>query len=220
MRSVLRFVLIAAVLVLTWQAWNPPLSVIPVQIVHFSIPNIIPLDAGEWRVVTRRMVWKKAVDSMQKQLNGLGFALTIVRKKEPIEIHAFDDVRLFSSKQKAYAAKTWWEKHHVDADVLEVSTDKQATVYRVELGRYYLTAYAEDAQKLLNQAGKPYQYEKRQVMIPSYRFAFPVMPKSEAEILWQRLQHMGIADPVMMQVSKFDALYDAYANVSTKRSNK
>jgi len=211
-------VMLAAVL--AWQAWNPLLAETRVQKVVFSIPNMVPLDGGQWRVVTRRMVWKKAVDSMRSQLDDLGFPLTLIQKKEPIELHAFDDVRLFSSKKAAYAAKTWWKKRHVDAEVVNILSVEAAVVYRVELGSYYLSAYAKDAQKQLKLAGKPYRYQKRPVMIPSYRFAFPLMPKSEAEILWRRLQNTGIADPVMMQAAKFDDLYQAYASKSAKRSNK
>jgi len=203
-----------------WQAWHPPTVVSQVQPLAFSIPNIAPLDAGLWRVVTRRMVWKKAVNGMQRQLNTLDYPLTLIRKKEPIELHAFDDVRLFSTKKEAYVAKAWWKKKNVDADVLDTSEAGDAPIYRVELGRYYLSAYAQDAQEQLKAAGKPYRYQKRQVMIPSYRFAFPAMTKSEAEILWRRLQNMGVADPVMMQASKFDSLYQAYVSKSAKRSNK
>ncbi|MDQ6973864.1 MAG: hypothetical protein Q9M10_03185, partial [Mariprofundaceae bacterium] len=124
------------------------------------------------------------------------------------------------TKREAYLAKTKWEKAHVDADVLDTSSAKNTPVYRVELGRYYLSAYAKEAQQQLDKAGMPYRYQKRQVMIPSYRFAFPTMFKSEAEILWRQLQNMGIADPVMMQAVKFDELYKDYTNKSEKRSNK
>lgn len=210
MRKTFSLVWILGVLVLTWQAWNPPISSFQAQGIRFSIPNIAPLDSGQWRVVTRRMVWKKAVDGMRNQLDGLGYTLILIHKKEPIELHAFDDIRLFSSKKAAYAAKTWWENKHIDAEVLDTSGSEQPPVYRVELGRYYLSAYAKDAQKELNQAGKPYRYQKRQVMIPSYRFAFSAMVKSEAVILWRRLQNMGIVNPVMMQASKFDTLYKGY----------
>lgn len=198
-------VMLAAIL--AWQAWHAPWIAPDIQTVTFAIPNIEPLDSGQWRVVTRRMVWKKAVDDMQRQLHELDYPLRLIRKKEPVELHAFDDIRLFATKKEAYAAKAWWKKKHIDANVVDTSTNEDAPVYRVELGRYYLSAYAKDAQKKLEKAGKPYRYEKRQVLIPSYRFAFPVMTKSEAEILWRRLQNMGIADPVMMQASKFDALY-------------
>lgn len=220
MGKILAMLVVALASILTWWAWHPPLLSSEVQQVRFSIPNIAPLDAGKWRVVTRRMVWKKAVESMRTQLLRLGYPLTLIRKKEPIELHAFDDARVFATKREAYLAKTKWEKAHVDADVLDTSSATKTPVYRVELGRYYLSAYAKEAQQQLDQAGMPYRYQKRQVMIPSYRFAFPLMFKSEAEILWRQLQNMGIADPVMMQAVKFEELYSAYTNKSAKRSNK
>jgi len=220
MRKLLALCWVGLASFVAWRAWNPPVWLNQAQVLVLSIPNIAPLDAGKWRVVTRRMVWKKAVDGMQRQLHTLDYSLTLIRKREPVELHAFDDVRLFSTKKEAYAAKTWWERQGIDADVLDVSPSGGKPAYRVELGRYYLSAYAEDAQKKIEQAGKPYRYQKRQVMIPSYRFAFPAMTKSEAEILWRRLQNMGIADPVMMQASKFDSLYQAYVSKPAKRSNK
>jgi len=213
-------VLVGMMAFLAWWAWNPPFLMTQLQQVRFSIPNISPLEAGKWRVVTRRIVWKKTVKAMRKELNDMGFPLTLIRKREPIELHAFDDVHLFSSRKEALAAQAWWNKQHIDAAVFDVAHQKGKQGYRVELGRYYLSAYAKEAQKELKQVGKPYSYEKRQVMIPSYRFAFPVMMKSEAEILWRRLQNMGVADPVMMQAVKFNELYKNYANKSAKRSNK
>ncbi|MDQ6995770.1 MAG: hypothetical protein Q9M18_09270 [Mariprofundaceae bacterium] len=211
---------VAMASILAWWAWHPPLVTTDIQVVNFSIPNVAPLDAGKWRVVTRRMVWKKAVESMRTQLLTLDVPFTLIRKKEPIELHAFDDARLFSTKREANLAKAKWEKLHIDASVFDTSGDNQSPVYRVELGRYYLSAYAKDTQQQLDKAGMPYRYQKRQVMIPSYRFAFPVMFKSEAEILWRQLQNMGIADPVMMQAVKFNELYSDVANKSAKRSNK
>ena len=217
MKKIASILFVLTCFILAWIAWNPPSQSYITQEIHLAIPNIEPIDQGDWRVVTKRMVWKKAVDKMMRMLHEAGFEPLLISKSEPIELHAFDDARYFQEKKDAYAAKTWWEKHHVDADVLKISGDGDKLTFHIALGRYYIAAYADQAQKELEATGRPYRYEKRMVVIPSYRFAFPVMPKSEAEILWKQLQNMGVADPVLMQNSAFEKLY---AINSEKRSNR
>ncbi len=217
MKRFFAYLLCGGVVLLAWQAWNPTPLVHTQEEVRYSIPNIVPEDGGLWRVVTRRMVWKHAVKSMRQHLQGLDYPMREVQKREPIELYAFDDTGIFVSKKAAYQRKTWWQKHGVDADVLETKQASGEVRYRVDLGRYYMRAYAQEAERTMQASGRAYRYQKRQVVIPTYRFAFPAMPKSEAEILWKRLQNLGIADPVMLRQEKFHELYD---NDSAKRSNK
>ena len=217
MKRFFLYLLVAGAVILAWQAWHPAPLVHRAMEVRYSIPNIAPEDGGLWRVVTRRMVWKKAATSMRQQLHDLGYGISKVQKREPVELYAFDDPEVFTKKSTAYQRKTWWEAHGVDADVLELKSDGKVRHYRVELGRYYMRAYAQEAEKHLKASGRVYRYQKRQVVIPTYRFAFLAMSKSEAEIVWKRLQNLGIADPVMLRQEKFNELY---ANKSAKRSNK
>jgi len=217
MRQLASRIMVLASCWLAWSAWHPPITTDAPVPLRLTIPNIQPLDRGDWRVITRRMAWKKAAESMAATLKEAGFSPVLVTRDEPIELHAFDDAQTFTDKKLAYQIKTWWEEHHIAADIAEISNDAGSSIYHVTLGRYYLTGYAEQAQKELAQVGRAYMYEKRMVEIPGYRFAFPSMPKSEAEILWRQLQNLGIADPVLMQESEFEKLY---AISDANRSNK
>jgi hypothetical protein len=62
-------------------------------------------------------------------------------------------------------------------------------------------------QERLKRIGKPYRYERRTVIIPAYRFVFNPMEKDKATKSWQKLQNLGIAEPVMMRESEFQKLY-------------
>jgi hypothetical protein len=204
-------------LALVWFAWNPPIAQTSINSVSIPIPNIKPLDAGPWRVITRRMVWKQGVDDMEERLLDAGLKPEIIQKREPTELHAFDDPRIFQSFGEASKVKAMWNKLGIDADVLNHLTKDDKPVFKVGLGRFYLIEYAQRMQEKLKKTKLPYIYEQRTVTIPGYRFVFPAMSKDEAEILWKRLQDMGVGDPVVIQQQEFEKLY---ANKSEKRSNK
>ena len=187
---------------LAWQAWQPPVSP-PAQI---SVKGTLPqkVDAGPemWRIVTKRMVWKEAIASLRDRLYKEGFETQLIVKEEPIELHAFDDPGVFKTQAEAEKVKAVWRKRKVEAEVL-----KREITYIVGLGRFFLTSYAEQMQERLKRVGKPYKYERRTVIIPAYRFVFNPMEKEEATKSWQKLQNLGIAEPVMMRETEFQKVY-------------
>jgi len=217
MKRLFMLIFITATISLTWLAWNPPIVQNHLTRIHMPIPDIQSLDAGPWRVMTRRMISKQAVDGMKARLLDAGFHPELIQKREPVELHAFDDPRIFKKQSEAGKVKAKWRALGVEADVLHHLTKDDEKVFKVGLGRFYMSEYAESMQEQLKRSKQPYNYERRTVSIPSYHFIFPAMTKGEAEILWKRLQNMGIADPVIMQQNEFERLYP---NKSAKRSNK
>jgi len=187
---------------LAWTAWQPPVSTpLPVT-VRGNIPENSYAGPEMWRIVTKRMVWKKAIASMRDRLYKEGFETQLVVKQEPIELHAFDDPRVFKTRAEAEKVKKEWLKKKIEAEVL-----KREITYIVGLGRFYLTSYAEQMQERLKQIGKPYHYGRRTVVIPAYRFVFKPMEKNKAEKAWKKLQNLGIAEPVMMRESEYQKAY-------------
>jgi hypothetical protein len=148
------------------------------------------------------MVWKEAIASLRDRLYKEGFETQLIVKQEPIELHAFDDARVFKSQASAEKVKNEWRKKKIEAEVL-----KREITYVVGLGRFYLTSYAEQMQERLKRIGMPYHYERRTVTIPAYRFVFNPMNKEEATRSWQKLQDLGIADPVMIRESEYQKVY-------------
>ncbi|MES0371064.1 MAG: hypothetical protein ABUK11_02190 [Mariprofundaceae bacterium] len=187
---------------LAWQAWLPPTTVTPSTTVRSSVPENKHAGPELWRIVTKRMVWKKAIASMRDRLYKEGFETQLIVKREPVELHAFDDPYPFKTQAGAERAKEKWRKKKIDAEVI-----KREVTYAVALGRFYLTSYAEQMQERLKRIGKPYRYDKRTVTIPAYRFVFNPMKKDEATKSWERLQNLGIADPVMMRESEYQKVY-------------
>jgi len=187
---------------LAWQAWQPPVTP-PVQV---SVKGTLPakVDAGPemWRIITKRMVWKKAIATMQNRLYKEGFETQLIVKKEPIELHAFDDPGVFKTQAAAEKVKKVWRKKKIEAEVL-----KREITYIVGLGRFFLTSYAEQMQERLKRINMPYVYQRRTVVIPAYRFIFNPMEKEKATKSWQKLQNLGIAEPVMMRESEYQKVY-------------
>jgi len=202
MKRLLIMVAIFAAAWLAWNAWQPPTSISKTSSVRSSIPENKYAGPELWRIVTKRMVWKKAIASMRDRLYKEGFETQLIVKREPVELHAFDDPRNFKTQANAEKEKTKWRKKKIDAEVI-----KREVTFAVALGRFYLTSYAEQMQERLKQIGKPYQYNKRTVTIPAYRFIFNPMKKKEATKSWEQLQNLGIADPVMMRESEYQRVY-------------
>lgn len=187
---------------LAWQAWLPPTSVSSTTTVRSAVPENKHVGPELWRIVTKRMVWKKAISSMRDRLYREGFETQLIVKREPVELHAFDDPGSFKTQAGAEKAKAKWRKKKIDAEVI-----KREVTFAVALGRFYLTSYAEQMQERLKRIGKPYRYDKRTVTIPAYRFVFNPMEKDNATKSWERLQNLGIADPVMMRESEYQKVY-------------
>jgi len=171
-----------------------------------AVPEIAP-PLPQWRVVTRRIVWKAAVNTLEERLNEAELAPIKIKRKEPVIMHAFDDASLFRTQAAAEAARKKWLKEHIEATVIKANIEVNKDIYMVGLGRFFLTEYAEQIQNRLKQIGKPYRYERRTVTIPVYRFSFPARDKREAEKLWQQLQDLGVATPVLMPEKEFQKAY-------------
>jgi len=217
MKRLLIWLAISASMAFTWLAWNPPSLQNRLTRIHIPIPETVSLNSGPWRVVTRRMISKQAVHGMQTRLLEAGLHPSIVQKREPVELHAFDDPNIFIKQSEAEKVKAKWRAMGVDADVLHHLTKDDKKAFKVGLGRFYMSEYAEAMQEQLKKSKQPYNYERRMVNIPSYHFIFPAMTKGEAEILWKRLQNIGLADPVIIQQSEFERLYP---NASTQQISK
>ena len=161
----------------------------------------------QWRVVTRRIVWSAAVRTLEERLVEAGLSPIKLKRKEPVIMHAFDDAALYRTAEAAEAAKKKWLKKNIEATVIKANIEVNKDIYMVGLGRFYLTEYAEQIQNRLKQIGKPYRYERRTVTIPVYRFTFPARNKRESEKLWQQLQDLGVATPVLMPEKEFQKAY-------------
>jgi len=89
------------------------------------------------------------------------------------------------------------------ADILRRADGK----YMLGLGRFYLPEYAQLRQETLKTLKKPYKYTQDTKIIPTYRFIFPALSESEAEVLWKNIQDMGAINPVMMTENEFNAMF-------------
>ncbi len=187
---------------LAWLAWQPPVVSQPELTVRTALPEVEDVGPELWRIVTRRMVWKQAIASMRDRLYKEGFETRLIVKREPVELHAFDDPGTFKTLAEARKVESQWKKRKVDAQAL-----KREITFGVALGRFYITSYAEQMQARLKTIGLPYRYERRTVIVPAYRFVFNPMEKKQAEKSWKRLQNLGIAEPAMMKESEFQRLY-------------
>jgi len=187
---------------LAWQAWQPPATIQPKSTVRSSLPVLKDAGPELWRIVTKRMVWKKAIASMRDRLYKEGFETQLLVKREPVEVHAFDDPGTFKTLKEAKEAEQKWRKKKIDAKAL-----KREVTFGVALGRFYITSYAEQMQARLKIIGLPYSYERRTVIVPAYRFVFIPMEKKQAEKSWKEIKNLGIAEPAMMKESEFQRLF-------------
>jgi len=187
---------------LAWASWQPPAVIPDAQPVRLSIPEPIHTEAAHWRVVTRRMVWQQAAEAMRKRLKKSGLHVIPITRKENVELHAFDDVRTFSKHNNAVLAKTKWKKLGFDASIT-----KSDNLFGIALGRLYLAAYARRLQARLERRSLKYTYHRHIVHIQTWRFTFPTATRKDAEKLWQRIQVLGFADPVLMRETQFKLLY-------------
>ncbi|HXH64107.1 MAG TPA: hypothetical protein VNH42_01200 [Mariprofundaceae bacterium] len=166
-----------------------------------------------WRVVTRRLVWGQAAKAMQERLQQAGFSPILLQRKEPVEMHAFDDATLYQDYPSAAKAAAAWRKLGFDANVI-----KAPSAYLVGLGRFFIASYAEQMQERLQRAGRKYRYQRRMVEIPTFRFTFPPESHAEADALWQQIQNLGIADPILMPESRFQQMFGDNANAQAAPS--
>ncbi|MDQ7012252.1 MAG: hypothetical protein Q9M29_10545, partial [Mariprofundaceae bacterium] len=140
---------IAVLMLLAWlafQAWQPPQPAPG----HHSVRASLPRQEGQkqelWYVVTRRLVWKQAAKALEKRLRDEGFDPVPLTRKEPVSMHAFDDGRIFKTRQAAEKARKEWQKHGIEANIIKTSIELNKDIYIVGLGRFFLTSYAEQMQ--------------------------------------------------------------------------
>jgi len=202
-KSLASFIFLVLLTWLAWTSWQSPEVIPGARKIRATIPEPVETASTLWRVVTRRLVWKKAAEAMHARLEETGLRVVTIGRREEIELHAFDDVRTFAKRKEAARAKKVWEKRGFEASII-----KPDVRFGVALGRLYLSAYAKQLQSRLRKTGMKYHYERRMVNIPTWRFTFPATSHAEAEKLWQRIQSLGVAEPSLMPEMRFQALYD------------
>ena len=204
MKNIIGLLIASALSWAAWQAWFPTDTISKQADVRAWLPER-PLLAGQeaekWRVFTRRMVWKKGVDTFQERLKEKNIEAILLERKESVQLHVFDDPRTFKNIDLAKKAEKEWKIEEVDV----IKNDNGT--YTLGLGRFYLPAYAEQRQERLDKTGKEYVYKQHKKTIPTYRFIFPALPEKEAEILWRSIQEFGAVDPVMMSENEFNAMF-------------
>jgi hypothetical protein len=202
LRQLVSIAVLLALIWANWMAWQPPTVSTRSQPVLKVLPER-PGDTSElWRVVTRRMIVPKAAEDMRNSLLALGLPAISLQHQDEVELYAFDDSRSFASREDAARARDAWKKAGFEAEIF-----KPDEHFGISLGRLYLEAYAQQLQRRLENAKRPYVYHRHQVTIPTWRFTFPAAPYAEAKGMWMRVQAMGMADPVLMQESRFQALF-------------
>lgn len=204
-KTLLGYTVVAALAWLTVVIWFPQPPIIKQADVQASLPERLDIDGVKterWRVYTRRMVWDKAVEAFQKQLQEKQIDAVVLNRKESVMLHVFDDPRRFLSHTEAEAALQEWR----GMDTIDILRQSDGT-YMLSLGRFYLDAYAQQHEENLRKIGKPFVYHKQAKIIPTFRFVFPALTEQEAETLWKNIQDMGAVDPVMMSESEFNATF-------------
>jgi len=196
---------------LAWLAWQTPARAPEPRTLRVTIPEP-PASTGQspvadktmWYILTRRVVSKAAVSSLQRRLTSMKLTPVTVKAQEDVIMHAFDDAILFKTNREAWAASRIWNSHGIESTVIKA---EEAGVYLIGLGRFYQTKYAEGIQRKLDKIGRKYRYQQRTVPIPTWRFTFPASDKQQAEKLWKKLHDTGVIMPVMMPEDRFLELY-------------
>jgi len=202
-KNIVSFILLVLLTWLAWTSWQSPEVIPGARKIRAAMPEPMETTPTLWRVVTRRMVLKKAAEAMHARLEETGLRVVTIGRKEDVELHAFDDARTFIKRAEAARAKKVWKKRGFEASII-----KPDARFGVALGRLYLAAYAKQLQNRLRKSGMKYRYERRMVNIPTWRFTFPAASHAEAEKLWQRIQSLGVAEPSLMPEKQFQTLYN------------
>lgn len=204
MRNMLVIALLATLSWATWTVWvTPKQTPFPAAVdVYITAPP--RATDGLWRVLTHRMVWQQAVHDLQKKLLAVGLKPRLIKRKERVKLYVFDDTRSFTSLPLAQAALAAWNRHGIrDVNIIVM----KGGTYRLGLGRYYIMEYARNTEQRLQRSGLPYTRDKRVVRIPAMRFVFAPMLRPQADILWKKLQALGMSQPVIMRDEEFNQRY-------------
>jgi|GEM_PF-3356277 len=199
LQTALKLALVGGAAWLAWIAWQPERAADPLPAVRSSLPEEQQL----WRVVTRKIVWPQGASVLYMQLAGNGVQPLVRSRREPVEMFNFNDPR--SIKEHAFAMKVVdaWKEKGVEATLLR----NEQGEFTVALGRFFLPEYAEKMNATLTASGKPFVFEKKLTDMPVYFFTWPATSKKEAELLWQKVQQIGAAQPIMMPEKDFVASY-------------
>ncbi|MDX8406003.1 MAG: hypothetical protein R8K50_07620 [Mariprofundus sp.] len=206
----MKYLTIFLLAALAWFFWQQPAVVGVHKVVHMPLP----VQAGaeqvteKWRVVTRRMVTRPAVEALTQRLFALGLAPVTLNSQEEVTLHAFDDAMIYDTRSAADLAAQAWQVKGMEVNIIEVN----ATTYLIGLGRLYQDENAELLQQDLQKTGMPYRYQRRSVKLPAWRFTFPPLGRVEAQQLWQRLTDTGVAMPVLIPESRFLSMYGDLLN--------
>jgi len=209
LRSLLALLFFCLVLWLAWTLWQPPASSTVIRPAPQALPDRPGEAEGLWRVVTRRMIVPKAADAFALSLRERGLTGIKLARQEEVELHAFDDPRGFTLREDAVAVRDAWKKAGFEAELIRSDGE-----FGIALGRLYMAAYAQQLQRRLEQSKRPYTYDRHKVLLPTWRYTFTASPYAKARTLWQQVQAMGTADPVLMRQSRFRALFADVAAAS------
>ncbi len=197
----LSYLLLAALLGwLVWTGWHPPASVSR-NAIHFPLPNDTE-KAVLWRVVTRRVISMPSLQGMIGQFSRAELYPAIFSRNEEVELHAFEDMRSFTTGKEAARARDEWIRLKLNADII-----RRDGSFRIALGRFFMAAHASHVHAQLKKTGRPFRYEKRHVAIPVRRFTFRPLPLARAQQLWKKVKELGFADPVLMPERQFADIY-------------
>jgi len=205
MRNLLVVMFLITLSWVTWKVWVPALPPpTPAAVDVYVTPP--PYASNKlWQVLTHRMVWKQGVNDLQRKLSTLGLSPKLMVRKERVELYVFNDARTFHSLRDVKNALAAWHQRGIkDVDIIVL---KQEHAYTLALGRYYIMEYAQKTERQLQQSGLPYTQSRRTLNIPAMRFVFPPMSRSQANILWGKLQNLGLSQPVMIQADEFQRRY-------------
>ena len=190
---------------MAWAAWQPPVVAPTASSRPFALPER-PGEAGAlWRVVSRRMIVPKAADALGEMLRKRGLSPLSIRRRETVELHAFDDPHSFAERKAAVRVRDAWKKAGFEAE-LTLSDGK----FGVALGRLYMAPYAQSLERRLKLSKRPYVYHRKELEIPTWRFTFAATPYAEAKRLWRRVQETGVADPVLMREARFRRMFPEF----------
>ncbi len=196
--------------VLAWFLWQKPAAAPDQQAVRTAMPEI-PKQAkagGDqhsqlWRVVTRRLVSRASVNTLDARLHQMGLTPIELSMEEEVTVHAFDDATLYKTREEASVAAQLWKEKGLDVNLIKVDD----TTYMLGLGRLYQEKHALLLQQKLKQTGMAYRYQRRAVPVTTWRFTFAASDRADAQQLWQQLENSGVLMPVLMTEVQFQQLY-------------
>lgn len=197
---------------LAWFLWQKPAVAPEQKAVRTAMPEMTEqAGAGDrhqsqlWRVVTRRLVSRASVNTLDDRLQEMGLTPIELSMAEEVTVHAFDDATLYKTREEASVAAQLWKGKGFDVNLIKVDD----TTYMLGLGRLYQEKHALLLQQKLKRMGMAYRYQRRAVPVTTWRFTFAASDRAGAQQLWQKLENSGVLMPVLMTEVQFQRLYGA-----------